>query len=93
MAETTTIKLPPKLKARVAALAKRSGRSSHSLILEAIERHAEREERMEAFVKEAWAAGVEIDETDEVYRSEDVHTWIERLAKSEKPAPPKPWRQ
>jgi predicted transcriptional regulator len=93
MTETTTIKLPPKLKARVAALAKKSGRSAHSVILEAIERHAEREERMEAFVKEALAAGVEIDRTDQVYRAEDVHTWLERLAEGEKPAPPKPWRQ
>jgi predicted transcriptional regulator len=93
MAETTSIKLPPKLKARVAALAKRSGRSPHSLILEAIERHAEQQERMEAFVKEALAAGVEIDEKDEVYRSDDVHAWIERLARGEKPAPPKPWRK
>ena len=93
MAETTTIKLPPKLKARVASLAKKSGRSAHSLILEAVERHTEREEQMEAFVKEALAAGVEIDRTDEVYRAEDVHAWLERLAKGEKPASPKPWRQ
>jgi len=93
MAETTTIKLPPKLKVRVAALAKKSGRSAHSVILEAIERHAEREERMEAFVKEALAAGIDIDRTREVYRAEDVHAWLERLAKGEKPAPPRPWRQ
>lgn len=93
MAATTTIKLPPKLKARVAALAKKSGRSAHSLILEAIEHHAEREERMDAFVKEAVAAGIEIDRTDEVYRAEDVHSWLEQLTKGEKTAGPKPWRR
>lgn len=93
MAVTTTIKLPPKLKARVSALAKKSGRSAHSLILEAIERHAERQERTEAFVKEALAAGAEIDQTGEVYPAEDVHAWLERLAKGEKVAVPKPWQQ
>jgi plasmid stabilization system protein ParE len=42
MAETTTIRLPPKLRARIHALAKQSGRSAHSVILEAVERHGQR---------------------------------------------------
>ena len=44
MAETTTIRLPPKLRARIQALAEQSGRSAHSFILEAVERHADYEE-------------------------------------------------
>lgn len=93
MAKNTTIKLPPKLKARLAALAKKSGRSTHGLILEALERHAEWEERMEAFIREALEAGAEIDRTEEVYCAEDVHGWIERLAKRDSPAPPTPRRE
>lgn len=92
MAQTTTIKIPPKLKARVAALAKKTGRSAHNLILEAIERHAEREEALEAFVKEALEAEADIDKTGEVYRAEDVHAWIDRMARGEKSQRPKPWR-
>jgi predicted transcriptional regulator len=91
--DTTSVKLPPKLKARVSALARKSGRSAHSFIVEAVERHAEREERVQNFVKDALAAEADIERTGEVYRAEDVHAWLERLAKGEKPARPRPWRR
>jgi predicted transcriptional regulator len=55
MAATTTIKLPPKLKARVTALARKTGRSTHSFIVEAVERLASHEEKMQSFVTEALA--------------------------------------
>ena len=90
---TTSVKLPPKLKARVAALARKSGRSAHSFIVEAVERHAEREERLRRFVQEALAADADIERTGEVYRAEDVHTWLERLAKGQKTSRPKPWER
>jgi len=48
---------------------------------------------MEALMKEALAAGLEIDRAGEVYRAEDVHAWLERLANGEKAPPPKRWRQ
>jgi hypothetical protein len=28
-----------------------------------------------------------------VYRAEDVHAWLERLAKGEKTSRPKPWQR
>ena len=91
--DTTSVKLPPKLKARITALARKSGRSAHSVILEAVERHAEREERLLDFVKEALAADADIERTGAVYRAEDVHAWIERLGKGEKTSRPKPWQR
>ena len=42
---TTTIRLPDDLKARVAAAAKRSGKTAHSFILEAIAEKADDAER------------------------------------------------
>lgn len=93
MAATTTIRLPPKLRARVQALAKQSGRSAHSVIIEAVERHAEYEERMRSLVKEALQADEEIERTGEVYKAEDVHAWLERLAKSGQAGRPKPWQR
>ena len=93
MASTTTLKLPQQLRARVTALAKKSGRSPHSLMLEAIERHTSREERMREFVKEALAADRDIDQGGEVYAAADVHAWMERLATGKKAARPKPWRK
>lgn len=92
MAETTTIRLPPKLRARVRALAEKSGRSAHSFILEAVERHAAYEEEMRNLVKEALAADADIERTGEVYRAADVHAWVDRLAKGEAPRP-KPWQR
>jgi predicted transcriptional regulator len=91
--DTTSIKLPPKLKARVGALARKSGRSAHSFIVQAVERHADREERIQKFVMEALAADADIERTGEVYRAEDVHTWLDRLAKGQKPPRPKPWQR
>jgi predicted transcriptional regulator len=93
MGETTTIRLPPKLRARIHALAKQSGRSAHSLILEAVERHADYEEQMRSLVKEAVEADAEIDRTGEVYRAEDVHAWMARMARGTAADRPKPWRK
>ena len=46
---TTTIRLPQDLKARVAAAAKRAGKTAHSFILEAIAEKADEEERRSDF--------------------------------------------
>ncbi len=93
MADTKTLKLPAALGARLAALARKSGRSAHGIMLEAIERHTAREERMREFVKEALSADRDIDKGGEVYAAADVHAWIERLAAGRKSARPKPWRK
>lgn len=93
MAATTTIRLPPKLRARLRTLARQSGRSAHSLIVEAVERHAAYEEQMRSLVKEAMAADDEIERTGEVYRREDVQAWMDRLARDGSIPRPKPWRR
>ena len=93
MAETTTIRLPPKLRARIHALAEQSGRSAHSFILEAVERHADYEEQMRSLVTEALDADAEIGRTGEVYRADDVHAWMARLAQGTASDRPKPWRR
>jgi predicted transcriptional regulator len=93
MAATTTIRLPPKLRARLNSLAKQTGRSAHSLIVEAIEKHAAYEEQMRSLVLEAIESDAEIERTGEVYRAEDVHAWMERLADAPNAKPPKPWQR
>lgn len=90
---TTSVKLPPQLKARVAALAKKTGRSAHSLIVEAVERQTTAEERMEQFVAAALAADADVERTGEVYRADDVHKWLKRLAAGKAAPRPKPWRR
>ncbi len=88
MAETTTIRLPPKLRARVHALAKQSERSAHSVILEAIERHSDYEEQLRRLVKDARHADAQIERLAAVYRAEDVDAWLQRLGAD--PAAPRP---
>lgn len=93
MADTTTIRLPPKLRARLRAIAKETDRSVHSLIVEAVEKHAAYEEQMRSLVKEALAADADIERTGEVYRAEDVHEWARRLSTGVAAPKPKPWRK
>lgn len=93
MAATTTIRLPPKLRARISALAKQTGRSAHSLIVDAVERHADYEEQMRSLVQEALAADEDIEKTGEMYGADEVHAWMKRLAVGESAARPKPWRK
>jgi predicted transcriptional regulator len=93
MTVNTTLKLPEMLRERILRLARESGRSAHSLMIESLEREVERQERMRAFVEEALAADRAIEEGAAVYRAEDVHPWIERLARDPRASRPKPWRQ
>ena len=46
---TTTIRLPDDLRARIALAAKRSGKTTHGFILEAIAEKADQEERRASF--------------------------------------------
>jgi predicted transcriptional regulator len=91
MGATTTIRLSPKLRARVGSLAKQTGRSAHSFIVEAVERHAHYEEQVRSLIKDALAADADIEKAGEVYRAADVHAWMSRLAAGDNVARPKPW--
>ena len=93
MAATTTIRLPPELRARIRALSKQTGRSAHSLIVEAVERHTAYEEQLRSLVLEALEADAEIEQTGKVYRAEHVHAWMERLAGGVAEPRPKTWRR
>ena len=65
--------------------------SLDGLMVQAIERHVEDEERMRAFVAEAMEADRDIERTGELYAAEDVHASMERLVQGKKPRRPKPW--
>jgi len=71
----------------------KGSQSPHSLMLQALEREVSREERMRDFVREALASKADVEAGGAVYRAEDVHAWLERLAKGEKPPRPSPWRR
>jgi predicted transcriptional regulator len=82
---STSIKLPPKLKARVASVAKRAGKSPHAFMVEAIERQTAQQERRERFVAEALAAEAEALETGLAFDADDVHAAMEARARGRGP--------
>lgn len=89
---TTTLKVPRALKARIARLAKKKGRTPHGFMLDALERQTARDEKLEDFLREARAAGKDIEGGGDMFAADDVHDWLDQLARSETVAPPKPWR-
>jgi predicted transcriptional regulator len=93
MAATTTIRLPPKLRMRLASLAKQTDRSAHSIIVEAVERYVACQERLQSLVKEALEADAGIERSAEIYGAEDVHAWLENLARTAAAPRPRSWRK
>jgi predicted transcriptional regulator len=90
----TTIKLSPKLKARVAAVVKGTDKSAHAFMLEAIEHETERAELRKRFVADALKAEKEFERTGLAYDADEVHAYVKALARGRKATPPKakPWR-
>lgn len=93
MTTSTTLKLPEDLKARIGRLAREKGCSAHGLMVEALEREVNRQERLREFVLEALAADQAVEEGAAVYGADDVHDWLDRLASGGDPARPEPWRK
>jgi len=74
---TTTIRLPPDLKSRVAAAAKRSGTTAHSFILEAIAEKAAQEEQRAEFEAQAEARYANIASMGKTITWEEMRTYLE----------------
>ncbi len=90
MGETTTLKLPEKLKRRIAPLAKSADKTPHAWMLEALELQASLAERRRSFVADALDSEKQVRESGKAYRAEDVHRYIRARATGRKPARPKP---
>ncbi len=95
MNTTTSLKLPVDLKARLAGLAARAGKSAHAYMVEALERDASRAAGRQAFVDEALAAEREMERSGLAYDAHDLHVyWQGKLAGKKLPKPRlKPWRK
>lgn len=81
---TTTIRLPEKMKARVAAAAKRSGTTTHAFILDAIAEKAEQEDLRAAFDADAEDRYAQIVATGKTIPWQEMRGYLEeRLAGKE----------
>ena len=82
-----SLKLSPELKARVAAVSRKSGISPHAFMIDAIAQQADRAEKRQRFVAEALAAEKELMDTGEGFSANEVHAALEQRAKGAKPQP------
>ena len=87
---TTTIRLPQDLKERIARVAKRTGSTAHSFILEAIAEKAEQEERQADFQDTAEKRYAEILASGKTVRWTEMRRYLERRLTRNKIARPKP---
>jgi len=93
MADTTTLKLPVPLKARIAPLAEAAGKTPHAWMIDALEAQAALAEMREVFVAEAEASAAEVDAGGPLYAAEDVHAYIVARAAGKAAPRPKPVRR
>ena len=90
MATTTTLKLPPALKQRIAPLAAATGKTPHAWMVEALESHALAAERRREFHREAASRLAEFDRAPVAFRAADVHRYLRARAAGNKASRPKP---
>jgi len=86
---TTTIRIPEELKERVARAAERSGKSSHSFILEAISEKAEFQEQRVDFVETAERRYDTIAASGKTIPWAEMRQYLERRAAGEVVTRPK----
>jgi predicted transcriptional regulator len=84
MSSTTTIRLLPELKKRVARLAKKSGQSSHNYMLGLIRDGLELEERRAEFDDEVEASDSEFAQTRRGLPLGELKHWFARTALGER---------
>lgn len=87
---TTTIRLPPDLKERVARAARGAGTTAHGFILEAIAEKAEQAELQGAFLDEAERRYEGIVASGKTVPWKEMRRYLERRVGGDKVSRPKP---
>lgn len=85
---TTTIRIEDELKARVAAAARRAGKTVHAFILDAISRTVEQAEQDDAFHQVAEERWAKLLATGDTVPWDDAKAWIEARSRGERPGKP-----
>jgi predicted transcriptional regulator len=84
----TSLKIDDALKTRVQRLADQHRRSSHWIMLEAIQQYVEREEAHENFTQEAMASWTAYQETGRHLTGQEVRTWLSTWGTDDETAVP-----
>ena len=91
----TSIKLPPTLKAELEKLARRSGETTHAVMVRALAEHVAAAKRYRTFLDDAARADVAMQESGVGYAMQDVHAYAAarvRGKRAKRPSPVK-WRK
>ena len=86
---STTLKLPEKLKSRIAHPAKAAGKRPHAFMVEAIELQTALSERRREFLGDALAAREEVAQYGLVYDGDEVLSYLKARLEGNKPARPR----
>jgi len=84
----SSVKLPHALRERVKNLAEVRNQSAHAVMVQAIERYVEREEKREALRQEARAAHEHFMLTGLHLTGEEADAWMDKLADGQDVEPP-----
>ena len=89
MAETTTLKLPDELKARVTEVAAQTGQSPHAFMVDAIEQQTQLAERRRGFVGSALVAEQEVAQYGLVHDGDEVLAYLAARLEGRKASRPR----
>ena len=88
MSSTTTLKLPPDLKARIAPLAAAAGKTPHAWMLYALHAQVALADLRQSFIDEARDSAAAVDGGGPVFAMEDVAAYLRgRIAGEPTPKP------
>lgn len=93
MSIATTVKLPPRLKKRIAPLAKAAGKSAHAWMVDTIASQVEREELRQSFVAEAVESLAAVAEGAPVYDADEVFAYARAKVAGRKAKRPTPLKR
>jgi predicted transcriptional regulator len=91
----TSIKLPAALKAELEKLARRSGETTHAVMVRALSEHVAAAKRYRTFLDDAARADVAMQESGVGYAMQDVHAYVSAKVggkQAKRPSPVK-WRR
>ena len=91
----TSIKLPSTLKAELEKLARRSGETTHAVMVRALSEHVAAAKRYRTFLDDAARADVAMQESGVGYAMQDVHAYVATKVSGKKAKRPSPvkWRR
>lgn len=90
MSSTTSLKLPDALKATIVKVAASEGKTAHALMVETLQSAMDDTLARQQLYADADVSYRETLDSNKVYRSEDVKSYILTRARGGKPARPKP---